>query len=108
MLDSTPPISVSVTEWNIIQSILATYIPHREVWAFGSRVKGRVKSFSDLDIAIMGDTPMSIAEIADLKQAFSDSALPYKVDLVLWSETSENFKQLIANNHWVIRLAQTA
>lgn len=108
MLDSTPPISVSVTEWNIIQSILATYIPHREVWAFGSRVKGRVKSFSDLDIAIMGDSPMSIAEIADLKQAFSDSDLPYKVDLVLWSETSENFRQLIASNHWVIRLAQTA
>ena len=108
MLDSTPPISVSVTEWNIIQSILATYIPHREVWAFGSRVKGRVKCFSDLDIAIMGDTPMSIAEIADLKQAFSDSDLPYKVDLVLWPETSENFKQLIASNHRVISLAQTA
>lgn len=108
MLDSTPPISVSVTEWNIIQSILATYIPHREVWAFGSRVKGRVKSFSDLDIAIMGDSPMSIAEIADLKQAFSDSDLPYKVDLVLWSDTSENFRQLIANSHVVIRLAQTA
>ena len=51
---------------------------------------------------------MSIAEIADLKQAFSDSALPYKVDLVLWSETSENFKQLIASNHRVISLAQTA
>lgn len=108
MLDSTPPISVSVTEWNIIQSILATYIPHREVWAFGSRVKGRVKSFSDLDIAVMGESSLSTGTVADLRQAFSDSDLPYKVDLVLWSETSENFRQLIANSHVVIRLAQTA
>ena len=108
MLDLTPPVSVSVTEWSIIQGIREAHIPEREVWAFGSRVKGHVKAYSDLDIAVMGETSLNIATVADLKQAFRDSDLPFKVDLLLWSETSENFRQLIATNHVVIRLAQTA
>ena len=54
MPDLTPPVSVSMTEWAIIQGILEAHIPEREVWAFGSRVKGHVKAYSDLDIAVMG------------------------------------------------------
>jgi len=108
MLDLTPPVSVSVNEWAIIQGILEAHIPEREVWAFGSRVKGHVKAYSDLDIAVMGESPLSTGTVADLKQAFSDSDLPFKVDLALWSDTSENFRQLIANSHVVIRLAKAA
>lgn len=108
MHDITPPISVSVTEWSILQGILQEHIPQREVWAFGSRVKGTVKAYSDLDMAVMEETPLNTATVADLKQAFSDSDLPFKVDLVLWSETAENFRRLIESCHVVIRLPQSA
>lgn len=107
MLDFSPPVSVSAAQWFIVQGILEAHIPQREVWAFGSRVKGPVKAYSDLDIAVMGDTPLSIAKAADLAQAFSESDLPFKVDIVLWSETSDNFRRVITDNHAVIRLAQS-
>ena len=97
-----------MTEWAIIQGILEAHIPEREVWAFGSRVKGHVKAYSDLDIAVMGETSLNIATVADLKQALKDFEFPLKVDLHLGSETVKNFRQLIATNHVVIRLAQTA
>ena len=108
MLDFSPPIAVSAEEWFNVQGILETLIPQREVWAVGSRVNGRVKAYSDLDIAVMGEIPLSMATVADLTQAFSDSDLPFKVDMVLWSETSEDFRRVIADKHTVIRLAQTA
>jgi predicted nucleotidyltransferase len=36
----------------IVQEILAKYLPNKEVWAFGSRVKGTAKPLSDLDLSI--------------------------------------------------------
>ena len=106
MIEVKPPITVSMNEWVIIQNILEKHIPKIEVWAFGSRVKGLVKSYSDLDTVIMGEEALSISTLADLKKAFSDSDLPFKVDLILWSETSENFRRLIKNSYAVIKLGR--
>jgi predicted nucleotidyltransferase len=39
--------------WQIVQDILRQHAPRYEVWAFGSRVKGKAKQHSDLDLAII-------------------------------------------------------
>ena len=97
------PIAVSDKEWRIVQDILASILPHREVWAFGSRAQFTAKPYSDLDLAVIGQQPVSLANMADLSDAFSNSDLPYKVDVVDWATTSEPFKKIVEVHHVVVR-----
>jgi type I restriction enzyme S subunit len=90
-----PLIDISPENWNIVRSILQRYIPERAVWAFGSRVKWTAKEYSDLDIAIIGDEPLSLGSMADLELAFQDSALPFKVDVVDWATITPAFRNVI-------------
>jgi type I restriction enzyme S subunit len=90
-----PVIDISPENWQIVREILQRYVPDREVWAFGSRAKWTAKEFSDLDLAIIGDTPLSIALTADMKEAFQESALPFKIDIVDWASITPSFRQVI-------------
>jgi len=90
-----PLIDISPENWQIVRDILQRYVPDREVWAFGSRAKWTAKEFSDLDLAIIGDTPLSIALTADMKEAFQESALPFKIDIVDWANITLSFRQVI-------------
>ena len=90
-----PLIDISPENWQIVREILQRYVPDREVWAFGSRAKWTAKEFSDLDIAIIGDKPLSIALTADLREAFQESALPFKIDIVDWANITPSFQQVI-------------
>ena len=90
-----PLIDISTENWRIVRDILQRYVPDREVWAFGSRAKWTAKEVSDLDIAIIGDKPLSIALTADLREAFQESALPFKVDIVDWANITPSFRQVI-------------
>lgn len=75
--------------------ILLLHVPGRIVRAFGSRVQGTAKPFSDLDLAVMGDTPLDFRQLAALKDAFAESNLPFRVDVVDWAATSEAFRGII-------------
>lgn len=90
-----PLIDISPENWRIVRDILQRYVPDREVWAFGSRAKWTAKEFSDLDIVIIGDKPLSIALTADLREAFQESALPFKIDIVDWANITPSFRQVI-------------
>jgi type I restriction enzyme S subunit len=94
-------------ELKIVRKILQRYLPERTVWAFGSRVKGRAKPYSDLDLAVLGDQPLSLAIRADLAEDFSESDLNFKVDIVDWATTSERFRKIIKNSYVVIQQAPT-
>jgi predicted nucleotidyltransferase len=97
------PIAVSDAEWKIIQNIFDKYIPNFEVWAFGSRARFTQKPFSDLDIAVINNVPIELSKMADLHNAFTDSDLPYKVDIVDWQNTAKDFQDLIRLDHVVIQ-----
>jgi len=81
-------------------------VPGREVWAFGSRVGAKdtshVKIFSDLDLAMKGDQPLPLSTLAALADDFSESDLPYKVDVVDWATTSARFRAIIESSHIVL------
>lgn len=98
-----PDIAVSPAEWALIQRILERHLPRHTVWAFGSRARRDAKPYSDLDLAILGDQPLGLDLTADLAEDFSESDLPYKVDLVDWATTSASFRAIIEQDRVVIR-----
>ncbi len=76
-------LAVSEEDLRIVREILAAHLPaDAKVRAFGSRAKNTHRPYSDLDLAVKGRSPLSLANLADLADAFSESDLPYKVDVV--------------------------
>lgn len=75
----------------IVASITARY-PF-SFYAYGSRVKGTAKRLSDLDLVILDD--VQAGEVESVREAFEESDLPIKVDVSLWSELSEEFRQQV-------------
>lgn len=96
-------LNVEPRHWNIIQAILMQEVPDREVRAFGSRVKASAKPHSDLDLVVMGDVALDIATQARLNEAFAESDLPWRVDVVDWATTSEAFRELIQQHTVVLQ-----
>ena len=95
-------LQLSDNEWQQVNAILQRYLPQYEVWAFGSRVKGNAKPYSDLDLAIISASPLPLSLLAEVAEAFSESDLPWKVDLVDWATTSEHFRQVIAEQKLIL------
>lgn len=99
-------LAVSADHLRIVCDILQRLIPHCQVWAFGSRVTGTHKDYSDLDLTIIADAPLDITTIANVSDAFSQSDLPYKVDLVEWATTSKSFRNIIQQNKIILQPGQ--
>lgn len=93
-----PPIDIKPSDLDIVMTILRRHVPDRKILAFGSRVTGKAKPFSDLDLAVMGDQPLSSAVLGQLNDEFDESALPFKVDIADWAATNAAFKQIIARD----------
>jgi type I restriction enzyme S subunit len=79
----------------VLNIIRANLPPSTKVWVFGSRATGRARRYSDLDLAIDAGRPVTLDEIAGLSEAFSDSDLPYKVDLTDWRGIDDHWRQTI-------------
>ncbi|MDD2587087.1 MAG: nucleotidyltransferase domain-containing protein [Syntrophomonadaceae bacterium] len=99
-------IDISDIQMEEVLNILERYVPDMEVWAFGSRVKGNAKSYSDLDLLIIGDEKMSINQWGELKEAFQESDLPFRVDLLDWHQISPEFRQVIKQKYEILKKRQ--
>ncbi|MDD3883862.1 MAG: nucleotidyltransferase domain-containing protein [Gallionella sp.] len=95
-------------ELEIVRRILARHVPQYEVWAFGSRVSWTAKKYSDLDLAVITDKPLDWSVSAALAEAFDQSDLTIKVDVVDWAATSEAFREIIGSNSVIIQLKQAS
>ena len=89
----------------IVLDILRRYLPQYEIWAFGSRVKSTAKPYSDLDLAVISEHPLPLMTSVHLSEAFSESDLPWKVDVVDWATTSAAFRSIIECERIVLQLA---
>jgi len=101
----SPHIDVSPAQWEVVRSILQQRVPQYPVWAFGSRAKWTAKPFSDLDLAIITDQVLDWSVSAALADDFSESGLPFKVDLVDWATTSDAFRKIIERDKVVLQEA---
>jgi type I restriction enzyme S subunit len=102
-----PQIDISADHWAIVQDILRQRVPQHEVWAFGSRARRTAKPYSDLDLAVICDEPLSPQITAALTDDFSDSDLPWKVDVVDWATTSETFRKIIERDKVLVQAGPT-
>ena len=81
----------------LVREILAAHAPGVKAWAFGSRVTGTAKRFSDLDIALDAGAELDLRTLAELRHAFQESDLPICVDLLDLATTKPTFRKLIAS-----------
>jgi type I restriction enzyme, S subunit len=97
-----PAVDVTTAQWAIVQAVLQRHVPQFEVWAFGSRTTGKAKPYSDLDLAIITSQPLDWRTSAALADDFSESDLPFKVDVIDWAVTSMAFRKIIEKDKVVL------
>ena len=102
-MPEVPPIDIHPKHWQMVKDILSKHVPQHEVWAFGSRAKWTARQYSDLDIAILTQKPLPLSVSAALSDDFSESDLPWTVDVVDWATTSESFRQIIERDKVVLQ-----
>ena len=86
-----------------VQRILAEHVPECEVRAFGSRASWTAKDYSDLDLAVVGAGPLDWRTLGRLKEAFEESSLPMRVDVLDWHAISDSFRQVIEPGYVVVQ-----
>ena len=97
------PIDITPADLETVRSILREEVPDLEVRAFGSRVSWTARETSDLDLVLITEEPLDISHMAKLKESFSESNLPFRVDIVDWANTSENFQKVIEEKYSLIK-----
>jgi predicted nucleotidyltransferase len=91
---------------HIIRKILADHCDSAvQVYAFGSRATGKnLKPFSDLDLVLESKNALSDKFITNLKRAFSESDLPFRVDVCDWAALDKGFRDAIKNERVLIKI----
>lgn len=81
---------------DFILQVLQKNIPQAKFYIFGSRAKGNHKEYSDIDIAVKLEKETISADIlGKILMEFSDSTLPYEVDVIDLNAIDDKFKNLI-------------
>ena len=86
-----------------VRRILAEHVPAYEVRAFGSRATWTAKDYSDINLAILGPGPMDGEALSRLTEAFEESDLPVRVDVLDWHATSESFGEVIERDYVIVQ-----
>lgn len=78
--------------------IVKRHLHSAEVFAFGSRVNGRAKMLSDLDLDLIlkPATMLPWRTLPELRGALEASDLPITVDVVDWNSCTEKFQSRVA------------
>jgi type I restriction enzyme S subunit len=92
-----PKIDLTPAQCLIVKTVLLQFLPPKStVFVFGSRAKGTAKPHSDLDLAIDADgQTLDLAILGQLNEAFDESLLSYKVDIIDLNIIDEEFKKAI-------------
>lgn len=99
-------LDITTRDYKTLKYLLNAYLPGTTVWAFGSRVKFTSKPESDLDLVAFIQSGQE-SELAELKDAFAESDLPFKVDILDWSVIPDNFKLNIQKEYVQLQDTET-
>lgn len=91
-----------------VRAILDRLVPDYEVWAYGSRVSGEAHDASDLDLLLYDpiEPQRPCKALYELREAFVESDLPIRVDVMDWARIPESFRQEILRAHVVVQPAR--
>lgn len=98
-----PPVDIAPEHLAMVIDILRKHVPDYEVWAFGSRARRAARRYSDLDLAIISAEPLSFSVSARLADDFSESDLPWRVDILDWATTSAAFRKIVERDKIVLQ-----
>jgi len=87
-------LQIETRHLEIINSILSKY-PYT-FYAYGSRVRGEAKKYSDLDLCYREEIPWNV--LSHIQEDLEESDLPFKVDLVFWELMGSEFQELIKDD----------
>ena len=93
-------IDLDKEQLGLLVAILKRHIPHKTIWAYGSRVTWKAGETSDLDLAVFD---CDSTEIFDLREALEESDLLISVDVMDWESIPENFKENIRKKYVVLQ-----
>lgn len=97
-------IDLGADELAEVERICALMVPSSEVWAFGSRCKGTARKHSDLDLLVKGPRRLDVLKLEEVREAFQESLLPFRVDVADWHALSDDFRRMLEKDlHPVLR-----
>lgn len=101
----TAAIDITKEQQQVLHALVHRFIPGVAVWAYGSRVKGTARPNSDLDLVVF-TTPEQRPLVSELKDEFDESSfIPFLVDLHVWDEIPERFREIISKEFVVVQEA---
>ena len=84
-MEVTTNIDLSPEQLQLVLNLTGTHLPGVEILAYGSRVRGNSRCYSDLElVAFANKADKQLAN--NLREPFEESDLPIPVDLFLWDE----------------------
>lgn len=95
-------INISDNEMEIVKNILINFVNEADVWCFGSRITNDYRKYSDLDIVIKSKEEIPLLKLGELEDAFQESDLPFRVDVLDWNRISDDFKRVIEQKHEIL------
>jgi predicted nucleotidyltransferase len=96
-------IDISPEHLETIKRILIEYVGDCEVRAFGSRISGTAKDYSDLDVAVVAGSKMKRRTKMLLRESFEESDLPFRVDVIDYNAVSDEFKAIIDAQYEILQ-----
>lgn len=91
-------VDVTLKQRAMVLALLERHLPDTEAWAYGSRVKWTSRPQSDLDLVVFA-TQEQRRQIDALREAFEESDLPFRVDLLVWDDVPVSFRAQIEAQH---------
>ena len=101
----TDAIDLTTEQRSQLTALLRRFLPGVAVWAYGSRVKWTARPNSDLDLVAFV-TPAQRPQVSELQDALAESNLPFLVDLHVWDEEPERFREIIRKDYAVVQEAK--
>jgi predicted nucleotidyltransferase len=88
---------LSADEENLVLDIISSVAPDCDVFAFGSRLLGTHGNSSDLDLAfaLPGGAKLPLSRICEIEDAFSESDLVFRVDVLDYNGVEQYFREII-------------
>ncbi len=86
----------------MLKDILISYCPDAEIWAYGSRLNGDAHSGSDLDLVVK-DFHSKNAKLYELKNLFSESNIPFTIDIQEFYKLPKSFQDEILKNYIILK-----
>ena len=94
-------IDITAEQRKTVLALLERCLPNTTTWVYGSRAKWASRPQSDLDLVVFAK-PEQNGRVFDLREAFEESTLPFRVDLFVWDTVPESFRKQVEAEHVVL------